>query len=141
VNLSGSLPIGVYRAVGGPVVRGAIVVICLPESIALFARSRGYLARGNCAGGVEPLGKPVVAMSGDTVAVGTNGVTVNGRLVPQSRPLNRDSHGRLLTLAGPATVILKTGELYLLATRLPGSYDSRYFGCIPITNVRSVVTR
>jgi type IV secretory pathway protease TraF len=34
---------------------------------AALARARGYLGRGSCAGGVQPVLKPVIAVAGDVV--------------------------------------------------------------------------
>jgi len=39
-----------------------------------------------CAGGVEPVLKPVVAVVGDVVDIGPEAVTVNGQRLPSVRP-------------------------------------------------------
>lgn len=139
INLSPSLPMGIYRTVRGPIARGSIVVVCLPESVALFARQRKYLTHGSCPGAVEPLGKTVAAVAGDTVSVTANGVAIDGRLIPESRPMPRDSHGRLLAPAPLASTVLRQGQLFLLSVRRPGSFDSRYFGVVPATGVRVMI--
>ena len=139
VNLSGSLPIGLYRTTHGPIVRGSIVVVCLPESVAAFALEREYLQPGSCPGGVEPLGKTVAALEGDTVAVRADGVWVNGHLLMASRPLIRDSRGRLLPRLVGWGRRLSVREVALVATRRPGSFDSRYFGEINISLVRAIL--
>ena len=43
VNLSGSMPIGLYRVSSAPPMRGAMVLACLPVDVAVFAKSRGYV--------------------------------------------------------------------------------------------------
>src|SRR6266851_977069 len=79
LNLTGSLPVGLYLAVGAASARGALVLVCLPPQVAAFARARGYVPRGGaCPGGVVPIGKPIVAMPGDTVTVTPTGMLVNG---------------------------------------------------------------
>jgi conjugative transfer signal peptidase TraF len=131
INLSPSLPLGVYRPTGAPVTRGAIVVVCLPLAIGRFARERGYLGYGPCPGNVERLGKRVAAVAGDTVETGAEGVRINGFLIPASRRLERDSRGRLLPVAARRTVV-RPGELFLLATDNRRSFDSRYFGPVAV---------
>src|SRR2546422_11670272 len=70
LNLTGSLPVGLYVASGATSGRGALVLACLPPGVAAFARARGYVPRGGaCLGGVVPIGKSVLAMAGDTVTV------------------------------------------------------------------------
>src|SRR5258708_39776671 len=70
LNLTGSLPVGLYVAARAAPVRGALVLVCLPSEVAAFARARGYVPRGGaCPGGIVPIGKPIVAMPGDTVTV------------------------------------------------------------------------
>jgi conjugative transfer signal peptidase TraF len=133
INLSPSLPLGVYRPTGAPVTRGAIVVVCLPLAIGRFARERGYLGYGPCPGNVERLGKRVAAVAGDTVETGAEGVRINGFLIPASRRLERDSRGRLLPVAARRTVV-RPGELFLLATDNRRSFDSRYFGPVAVTD-------
>src|SRR4051794_19224628 len=60
VNFTRSLPIGIYRRVGGApfrgdLVRGDLVVACLPKRAGEFARGRRYLWRGDCPGGAAPV--------------------------------------------------------------------------------------
>lgn len=138
LNFSPSLPEGIYRAIKSPVERGSVVVVCLPRRVALAARARGYLAGGDCAGSVEALGKIVAAIAPDTVEVTDAGVRVNQRLVPNSRPLLRDRRGRRL-IPWRGVAALAPGQIFLLATLRPTSFDSRYFGPICVSEVRSVI--
>lgn len=129
INLSPSVPLGVYRPTGAPVTRGAIVVVCLPLAIGRFARERGYLGYGPCPGNVERLGKRVAAVAGDTVEIGAQGVRINGFAIPGSRPLPTDSRGRPLPQRR-ARVVVRPGELFLLSTDNRRSFDGRYFGSV-----------
>src|SRR5881296_3096055 len=91
LNLTGSLPVGLYLAAGDVPARGALVLVCLPPEVAAFARARGYVPRGGaCPGGVVPIGKPILAVAGDTVTVTRTGLLVNGRPVPNSQPRSTD---------------------------------------------------
>lgn len=144
--LTPSLPLGVYQTTDGEPEPGVVVMICLTESTARLAAERGYIARGRpfgtddvCPEGLEPLGKRVLATGGDTVAVADRGIAVNGRAVPRTSRLPRDSYGRPLPLYPPGVYIVHAGELWVIATDSRRSFDSRYFGPLPEQNVLAVV--
>jgi conjugative transfer signal peptidase TraF len=103
---------------------GAIVLVCLPSEVATFARMRGYIPRGTCPGWVAPVGKAVLAMSGDTVAVVPEGLQVNRAPVATSHIRVYDSRGRRLPSLSPGHYVVRRGELWLLG-RQTLSFDSR----------------
>jgi conjugative transfer signal peptidase TraF len=138
VNVTESLPIGIYRAVHAPLTRGAFVLACPPEWAGKLARERGYLWSGPCPGGIARLGKQIVAVGGDTVEVSNGGLTVNGMPVPRSAPLARDPRGRVLPVLRGRWVVPLNG-VWLWAGCSARSFDSRYFGVVPLSEVRSVV--
>ena len=144
-NVSGSLPIGLYRVVAPSLTRGSLVLACLPRSVARLARERGYVHRGSCPGGDAPIGKRVLALAGDTVEVSAPGITVDGSLVPGSAPLTRDSHGQILPHLRPARSVVRSGRVWLFSNHSPSSFDSRYFGAVDASAVvgglRVVVAR
>jgi conjugative transfer signal peptidase TraF len=138
LNLTGSLPLGLYRTVPGPLVRGARVLVCLPPGVAAYARARGYVPRGGwCPGGVLPVGKPVLALPGDTVTVTATGLRVNGVPVPNSRALATDHLGRPLPRLALGPQVVHPGTLWVVSTYVRTSFDSRYFGPVALTAVRS----
>jgi conjugative transfer signal peptidase TraF len=137
INFTPSLPRGLYRAVGGPPARGSIVIACVPPDIAPLALERRYLWRGDCRGGVVPVGKVVLGAAGDTIALTAAGLSVNGQAVPNSRPVARDSRGRPMPHYPYGTHVLGPGELWLFSPFHPLSFDSRYFGPVPSAGVRS----
>jgi conjugative transfer signal peptidase TraF len=139
INLTGSIPVGVYRVMGAPPARGAIVLACLPPGIAELARRRAYVPRGRCPAGTAPVGKMVLAVAADTVSVTPAGVRLNGRVVPNTRPLARDGRGRPLPVVPAVPHVLRPGEMWLVATHSPRSFDSRYFGAIEMASVLAVV--
>lgn len=110
-NLSSSLPPGVYRVVAEPAMRGSVVQLCLPIDVAEFARRRGYLGPGSCAGGVRPLGKVVVAIEGDIVVLSRDQIRVNGEAIPNSVTVSNDSRGRRLPHFPWGVHRLRRGEL------------------------------
>lgn len=134
-----SLPLGLYRTIRGTPDRGTIGMWCLPPATASAGRALGYLAAGSCAGGVEPVGKIVLGVAGDTIRYGAAGVVLNGRRVPNTRPLPRDSRNRPLAHVPFGTYVLRAGEVWLWSPFSSASWDSRYFGPIPTAALVSVV--
>lgn len=90
------------------------------------------LARGPCTDGSLPLIKRVVGVAGDLITVTDAGIEINGRPVPNSKPLDADTRGSALPrLRGSWN--LKPGEVWV-AGEHPNSFDSRYFGPVLLTN-------
>lgn len=137
LNFTRSLPIGIYRRVSGVPTRGDLVVACLPRRAAEFARDRGYLWQGSCPGRVAPVGKVVLALAGDTVSLTRAGFAVNGRPVPSSRVVDRDSKGRAIPHYPFGRYVVRRDEAWLFSSFHPLSFDSRYFGPIRLTDVRA----
>ncbi len=136
VNTTASAPAGVWRIApvqADEIKRGALVSICPPPlGIVIAMRERGYLHPGDCpATDTTPLLKPVVAVEGDTVTVAPGGpLIVNGKAVPDSAP----EAG--MPAWTPGTYTVKPGELWVLSSYSGGSFDSRYFGPVAVTNLR-----
>lgn len=140
LNLTGSMPVGIYTTARDAPTRGSIVLACLPWDVAMFAKLRGYLPEGgSCPSGVLPVGKPVLALPGDTVVVTTTGLLVNGVPVPNSEPLSRDTKGRPLPRPQPGQYVVGVDELWLVSAYSPFSFDSRYFGPVNADQVRAHV--
>lgn len=138
VNATASMPRGLWRVApaAGPIPRGAIVSLCLPQGPLLrLALRRGYLGAGPCPGGAEPLLKPVAAIAGDVVRVTAAGIAVNGTLLPNSAALKQDSAGRPLRPVPPGTWRVAPGAVWLVSTYAARSFDSRYFGPVPVSAV------
>lgn len=133
-NLSPSLPFGLYVADAS--VAAGLVEFCPAEPFGSIANARGYRQAGSCADGGSPLMKPVIASVGDAVTTSREGIRVNGRLLPNSAPLSRDTAGRPLTPWPPGTYVVKAGTLWVLSSYHFRSFDSRYFGPIAVAAVR-----
>jgi len=142
LNLTGSLPVGLYLESRATPVRGAIVLACLPPEVAAFARERGYVPRGGtCPGGVLPVGKPILAIAGDTVSVTPTGLLLNGVPVPNSQALEVDRKGRPLPRLAVGRYVVGPGELWVLSPYSRLSFDSRYFGAVQAGQVRAGLRR
>lgn len=136
-NFTSSVPLGIYKLVPIPeraIKRGLLIAVCAPVEVAQLGRRRGYLASGPCPGDTELLLKAVAAVAGDYVQNSARGVTVNGCLLPHSRPLSYDAVGRRLSPWPEAHYRLRRGQLWLYADN-ERSWDSRYWGPSATTNV------
>ena len=130
VNMSDSLPLGFYRITKVfDLQRGYVLRTCLPAEIGRAAVQRGYVRRGTCPNGSARIGKPIIALQGDTVVVSDGRVQVQGRGDHEAPIYVHDRRGRSLANAA-GTHILQPGECFLLSTHSSFSYDSRYYGPI-----------
>jgi len=130
INTTPSFPIGLYRRVepGSNAAQGDLVLVCLPRE--QWLREPRWSLR--CPDGARPILKQAAALPGAKVETSVDGVRVDGRLVPNSRPLP--------TLA-PAVTFghVPAGMFWALSDHSPDSYDSRYFGPLPLPAIRAVV--
>ncbi len=123
-NPTPSLPKGIYRLAPGAPEKNDLVSFCLEGEFAELALERGYLEPGSCPSGLRPLLKRLAALPGDFVD-------------PSAFPIRSvDSHGRSIS---PALLpgVVPPGMALVLADH-PGSFDSRYFGFVPLDSLQRV---
>ena len=123
INLTPSFPIGFYVLLYTSPAKGELAAFCLEGDFADLARERGYLQAGSCPSGLRPLLKRVAGLPGDAIP---------GDLCIRSV----DSLGRALPSVLPEGVI-PPGMALVLADH-PGSFDSRYFGLVPLDALQKV---
>ena len=140
VNVTRSLPIGLYRVVGdaAAVRPGSVVIACLPEEWGRFALRRKILGPGQCDGNSYGIGKLVVAVEGDVVDLQRERLEINGVSVPFVRTLERDRLGRTIPHFPWGSHVLGQAQVWLFSPH-PGAFDSRYFGPLSTSRIRSVV--
>lgn len=140
INMSGSLPIGIYRIrhEPPPLERGSVVVVCLSESWTRFALERRILRSGYCQGGGYGIGKVVLAVGGDVVTLSRDQVVVGDSLLINGTTLRRDQLGRDMPHHPWGQHTLQPSELWLYSCH-PSAFDSRYFGPVDRKQVRAVV--
>jgi conjugative transfer signal peptidase TraF len=138
-NRSPSLPRGLYLRARGGYAPGTLVLACLPEARAAAARRRGYLESGTCPGGASPVGKVVLAAGPDVVDFDAGGLRRNGVPLPGSGTISVDSAGRPLGHVPFGRYRLAPGEVWLYSPYHPRSFDSRYFGPLPESDLRSTL--
>jgi conjugative transfer signal peptidase TraF len=130
VNLSPSVPRGLYWLQSEPPRVGDYVAVCPPHS-PLFERAllRGYLSPGPCPSGYGELLKVLAADERASVAVSTNGVEIDGALWPLSAPKHMDALGRAVPqLELPWHKVLSASTVLVMSDRNASGFDSRYFG-------------
>ena len=139
VNRTHSFPPGVYWAVPKAPALGDLVMFRPPEE-AVFdeALARGYIGRGGFTH-YEQMLKRLVAVGGDVVSITAAGVTVNGRLLANSKPQAVDLAARPLPVWRLENYRLSVGEVLLMSDYTPNSFDGRYFGPLSRTQILSVV--
>jgi conjugative transfer signal peptidase TraF len=126
-NPSDSVPPGWYRI--GPADSlqvGSIVLARLPAPAAALAAQRDYLPAG------IPLLKRIGAMAPQRVCVDGASVRIDDVVV--AAVMRADGLGRPLS-AWSQCRRLAHGELFLLSSTNPASFDSRYFGPIRVSVV------
>ncbi|WP_298325457.1 S26 family signal peptidase [Asticcacaulis sp.] len=126
-NASPSVPIGFY--IVSPVrqvTTGDLVVAHLPEAARKLADARRYVPA------TVPVLKHVAAHGGDAVCAIDANILVNGKRVTVRRL--RDRLNRPLPW-WQGCRRLYAGELFLLNTGAPDSFDSRYFGPVSRNHV------
>lgn len=140
INISKSIPLGLYRISSKPLAKGEYVIFC-PPSKAVFreAKERGYIGSGFCPDHYGYMMKKIVAMKDDKVSITSQGVTVNSVLLQHSRPLAFDKMGRPLPQIDLQPYILNESELLLMTDHSASSFDARYFGILSKTQVISVL--
>jgi conjugative transfer signal peptidase TraF len=135
INASTSLPLGLYKETTD--FRATLIEFCPQEPYGRLAAGRGYRSLGNCPDRAAPLMKPVVAKAGDIVNVSSMGITVNGVLLPNTASKNKDSRGRPMQPWPFGQYRVPPGFVWVASSYNPWSFDSRYFGPLPVGIIRS----
>jgi conjugative transfer signal peptidase TraF len=138
-----SMPRGIYSIEYRMPQRGEIAASCLTDDIMAYGRERGYfpLFKGSdCAHGLYPLAKYVYAIPHDEIELRGNAIWVNGEDSGIVR-LDADSKGRSMPILSPARFTVQEGHYFLMSNHRPNSYDSRYFGVVPVIYVLRPVWR
>ncbi len=135
VNATSSLPMGFYKKTKDS--RAPLVEFCPEAPYGEFAAVRGYRPAGNCRDGAGPLMKPVIAKAGDVVEVSGSGISVNGILLPNTAAKTKDSRGRQMKPWEYGRYKVPIGFVWVASSYNTWSFDSRYFGPIPVGIIRN----
>lgn len=136
LNFTESAPSGLWRVTDSSptsLKRGELVEVCPPaQPIISIMADRGYLGPGECApDSITALLKPLAAVAGDTVTLSPGEpAQVNGAELPNTQAMPT------LPAWPQGTYRVQAGEVWLFSTYSAGSFDSRYFGPVPVANIR-----
>jgi conjugative transfer signal peptidase TraF len=136
LNTTPSVPTGIYWISSNPTV--AFVEFCPPEPFGWMSVERGYRGKSSivCSDGGEPLLKPIVARSGDSVELSSKGIFVNGVPVPNTVPRDVDSEGRSLKPWPIGRYQVAPDTFWVASSYNSRSFDSRYFGPIREVDIK-----
>lgn len=140
INTTKSLPLGLYWASHEPIEKGAYVLFCPPQrDVFDEAKERGYIGSGFCPGGYGLMMKRVAGVQDDIISVNDQGVVVNGKGLPYSMPLKTDQGKRPLPSYRVERHRLEKTELLLMSDVSATSFDSRYFGPISCSQIKTTL--
>lgn len=139
-NFTHSAPFGLYRRTTNPtdgVHLSAPYAFFCPDQRwpGLHVNPNTRRDVGTCPDGYAALLKPVAAWPGDTVTTSAKGLSVNGTAIPNSAPLTKDGLGRQLHPYPFGQYRVPRGQIWVLSTYSKKSFDSRYFGPVPLAVV------
>jgi len=130
---------GIYQAVNSQILHNDIVYFCLDsEPFTTLAIERGYLKKGSCPNGLEPLVKIVCGLPGDTIDITSAEILINGQMLPMSKILSNDHYQRPLPPSELKSGIIPAGMALVLSDHHSGGFDSRYFGLVKLTSLQKV---
>ncbi|MDE2344607.1 MAG: S26 family signal peptidase [Betaproteobacteria bacterium] len=129
-NDSASVPLGFWRRVQTPIVKGAVIGFHPPAAAMpyVLAHMPEYASK-------KLIQKYVVAMAGDRICRAGTAFSVNGAVLGQAALTDYQGHP-LPTWTGCRT--LGAGQVAVFSNRIPNSFDSRYYGAIPASNIIGV---
>ncbi|HBD9221501.1 TPA: conjugative transfer signal peptidase TraF [Legionella pneumophila] len=141
INLTESIPIGLYRITGTEPLKNAYVIFC-PDDRKTFrlAKNRGYIDHGLYCHGYGYLMKKVVAVSGDILSVTNEGVYVNQMLIPYSKPKLQDGMKRTLPQWQVMNYQLQEDEIMTMTSQSEWSFDGRYYGLVHTRQIKGMIT-
>jgi conjugative transfer signal peptidase TraF len=125
INVTPSIPEGIYRKDNGKIHRGDVVAFCLVEPYQTIGLKQRYVEKGTVCHGTSPLIKQVIPIPGDEVRLTDSSIAVNAIIYPY-QPRYTDSQHRKLAVYPRGTYHAQ--GYWLVGTHSPHSWDSRYFG-------------
>ncbi|WP_051677203.1 S26 family signal peptidase [Maridesulfovibrio frigidus] len=124
LSLYDSIPRGIYKVSSETPQKGDAVLISL-------CRCNDYYPLHDRAYTQGSLVKYFAAHAGDNITISNEGISINSKLWANSKIREKDSHNREMFSLLPSGIIPK-GKALLLSKDNKSSFDSRYFGLVPI---------
>lgn len=125
INVTDSMPKGIYLKQYGNIKRNDIVLVCLDSKSERLGLSRHYILPGMACGKSSPLVKEVLAIPEDNVSFNSRGLAINSSFYLLSIT-SYDSENRKLPIFPYGQY--HTAGYWLIGTHASNSWDSRYWG-------------
>ncbi|MCP3876123.1 MAG: conjugative transfer signal peptidase TraF [Desulfobacteraceae bacterium] len=135
INVTSSLPIGIWKIDKSfsKIEKGDYVWFTPTKEIADFGIKRNYLEENkNCLNNSNPLLKIVYGLPGDSYSFYKDAIKINNEPIENAKRRKLDSKGRPMPIISNG--IIKEDHLFVM-TMHTHSYDSRYYGTIPVQNI------
>ncbi|HAT1811114.1 TPA: conjugative transfer signal peptidase TraF [Legionella pneumophila] len=141
INLTHSIPVGFYRIISTPIAKNGYVIFC-PDRRASFqlAAQHGYIDHGLCSSGYGYLMKQIVAVKGDRLSVTSEGVFINHKRLPLSKPKPKDGLNRALPQWRIQDYKLQEGDIMTMTNQSEWSFDGRYYGLVHTGQIKGMLT-
>lgn len=139
INITTSMPLGLYLLSDDRTMRGDCVTFCLPPGAYPREIAASCLGQSNlCPSALKPLLKHLVGLPGDVVLVTSKGLYVNEHLQPNSKILTTDHAGKPIpSFLSSGTI--PPGKALVLSEYNPHSFDSRYYGLVRLDSLHKVI--
>ncbi len=143
LNTTASLPRGLYAETKNSIIKHEdLVYFCLnADNWASLAQKRDYVAAvdSSCPLGLKPLLKTVKGLPGDKISFTPEGlIAVNGHSIENSKYKNLDRDGLPMPPSDLKPGLIPPSFALLLSENHTGSFDSRYFGLVPLALLTKV---
>lgn len=140
INTTKSIPRGLYWTSSSPASSESYVMFCPPRGKVFDeAMKRGYIDSGVCPGGYGYMMKKILAAKHDVISIEGNGVFINGRFQPLSKPLKSDRENRPLPQFRVRDYVMPDTEVLLMSDVSKTSFDGRYFGPVKRSQIVQVI--
>lgn len=136
VNVTPSMPIGIYLKGSKSITKGNIFLVCLTDTYSKIGLQRHYLiSGGHICREMEPLIKRIIAVPGDHVVLSDDYIIVNNVKYPYPTSYS-DSLNRPLSVY-PRGDYPNTTGYWLLGDHDIKSWDSRYWGLVVAGQIKN----
>ncbi len=130
-QITGSMPIGIYLIKPAKDINAwQFIIFNFPENVKQIMRNRRWVPDR-----VSMLMKAVIGLPGDNISLNEKGVYVNGVYFGPVK--QHDKQGLPLPVINSKFTLQK--DQYFAACRSVNSFDSRYFGPVPKSEIKGVV--
>jgi len=139
LNITPSMPLGLYREEALPPLRAGMIVLLCPPSFSTSHAMRQAIRRhwlqteagSPCQNRLVPFLKRIAAVPGQQVKLSMTGISVDGHMLPATAIKARSKAGRPIIHYPLGRYTVRPGHVWLTDNSSPWAYDSRYWG--PVT--------